>query len=279
MATKSSVGPLQKSARQLSDLVGRDSSLVKTLRPAYEILLECLHGGRGVPWELNGVPYRVSASCRWNMRPDHDSDAVDFFRQHIKPGSLCLDVGANVGIYVLQFATWSSPGGKVVALEPSPDAFRALQRHVRLNGIQAKVELVQAAIGHESGSATFFAHGDDGGSRLGAPQGVCSKPAVPVTVPVFSLDDFCEQKKLAPDFILLDIEGFEIAALAGARRLLQTRRNEMELVVEMHSRFWEVAGTTPEQAKALLNELGLDPVPLTGKDPFVDHCLVHMKRR
>lgn len=270
---------VQQAARSLSGIVGRDSGVIRWLRPAYEVLLECLHGGRGIQWQINGVPYRISASCRWNMKQDHDHEVVEFFRERVKPGSICLDIGANVGIYVLQFATWSSPGGKVVALEPSPDAFRSLKRHVRLNGIEESVELVQAAIGGSTGSATFFAHGDDGGSRLGAPQTLCRQEATPVLVPVFTLDDFCKDRKLEPDVILMDIEGFEIVALAGARHLLASRGNAIELVVEMHPRHWEAAGTTPHQAKAVLDELGLDPIPLTGTNPFVDHCLVHMKRR
>ncbi|CAN5887382.1 hypothetical protein BH18ACI5_BH18ACI5_16260 [soil metagenome] len=32
-----------------------------------------------------------------------------------RPGSTCFDVGANVGVYALQFAHWTGAAGRVVA--------------------------------------------------------------------------------------------------------------------------------------------------------------------
>ncbi|SDG66467.1 FkbM family methyltransferase [Roseospirillum parvum] len=39
----------------------------------------------------------------------------------VTPGSLVLDIGANVGFFARRFADWAGPEGLVVAVEPGPD--------------------------------------------------------------------------------------------------------------------------------------------------------------
>lgn len=74
---------------------------------------------------------------------------------------------------------------------------------------------------------------------------------------------------------MIDIEGFEIAALFGAQRLIRRRRPNLGIIVEMHPNVWDSANTTPARAKALLEDLGLRAVPLTGQsDPLKDWGLV-----
>jgi FkbM family methyltransferase len=51
-------------------------------------------------------------------------------------------------------------------------------------------------------------------SRLGVANAAISQRARTITVPVVTLDDFCESQQLKPDWILIDIEGYEIAAFS-----------------------------------------------------------------
>jgi hypothetical protein len=85
---------------------------------------------------------------------------------------------------------------------------------------------------------------------------------------------------VSPDWLFIDIEGFEIAALEGARNLMKSRGGEMGIVVEMHPDAWHLAGTNRAQLERLLRELGLDAVPLSGQtDALGEHGLVHLSRR
>jgi FkbM family methyltransferase len=260
---------LISSAGRLAELLGRDSPVVRLVRPWYDTVLDLTSGGHGIPWMINGVTYRVVQRQRYQMASAYDAHLADWLTTRVRPGQTALDVGANVGVYVLQFAHWSRPDGRVIAVEPNPSARAVLEKHVRLNGLEPRVEIVSAAVGAAAGEAMLFALDADGMSRLGAPNPSIAGRATPITVPVVTLDDLCESRALAPDWLFLDIEGFEIAALSGARRLLTARRQSMGVVVEMHPDSWEVAGTSRADAESLLRELGLRAEPLSGQaDPL-----------
>lgn len=256
---------LLSSGRRLAELLGRDSRLVRLFRPWYDTVLDLASGGHGIPWPINGVTYRVAPRYRYQLPSAYDPLLAEWLAERVRPGQTVLDVGANVGIYVLQFAHWSRPDGRVIAVEPNPSARAVLEKHVRLNGLDRRVDIVPAAVGATAGEAALFAVDADGMSRLGAPNPTLAGRATAITVPVVSLDDLCESRAIAPDWLLLDIEGFEIAALSGARRLLAARRHSMGVVVEMHPDSWEVAGTSQAEAESLFRELRLRAEPLSGQ--------------
>lgn len=54
---------LQRIARLVSQSLGRDSRLIKSLRPGYESALDYISGGRGVQWKINGAPFRIDPCC------------------------------------------------------------------------------------------------------------------------------------------------------------------------------------------------------------------------
>jgi FkbM family methyltransferase len=266
---------LQATAGKIAERVGRDSWLVRSLRPMYESLLDCTSLGNGIPWTINGTTFRIDPHHRWRMAHEYDSPVAAFLREKIQPGWVCLDVGANLGVYVLQFAHWSGPGGRVIAFEPNPAARRELSKHIRMNGLTERVKVVPAAVAAVSGDATLFAADVDGMSRLGEPNPAIAAKASPIRVPTVTLDDYCMAHHLRPNVLLIDIEGFEIAALAGARRLIESRGEDLTIIVEMHPEAWSSANTSRVQAESLLSELGLNVTPLMGQmDPLDEHASV-----
>lgn len=266
---------VQTAARHTARLIGRESWVIRRLRPVYESLLSLR--GRGIPWEINGVTYRIDPHYRHMLWRDYDAKVASFLSEHVKPGALCLDVGANVGVYVLQFAHWSSPSGQVIAFEPNPEARVILQKHVLMNELQARVRIVPSAVGEIDGRGILYAVGVDGMSRLGSPNKALAGSAREINVPILTLDEYCRTEKLEPDWLFMDIEGFEIAALNGARALIESRRSKLGIIVEMHPSVWDSANTTRARAESLLEDLRLTAVPLTGQsDPLSDYGLVHL---
>ena len=259
-------------AHNVAQMVGRESRIIRYMRPIYRALLVSLGGSKGIPWVINGVTYRIDPHQYHRLAIDHEAPVAAFLREKVKPGAICFDVGANVGAYVLQFAYWSGPTGRIVAFEPNPSAREILWKHIQYNRFAERVRIVSAAVGATTGNAVLYAADADGMSRLGAPNVLIADLVAPINVPVITLDDYCEAEGLIPDWMLIDVEGFEIAVLAGARKLLSRRAKNIGIIVEMHPNVWESANTTRSDAEALLTELDLGLVPLTGqKDPLNEY--------
>ena len=270
---------VQTVAHATGDLIGRDSWLVTSAGPVYERALHWLSRRRGIAWNFNGETFRVDARYRWHLGQRYEVAVAELLRTRVRPGELCLDVGANVGAYVLQLARWSHPGGTVVAFEPNPAALEILMEHVRMNDLQRNVTVVPAAVGATAGTATLYADRADGMSRLGAASPAIAGRAVELSVPVMTLDAYCASHGLSPDWLLIDIEGFEIAALAGARRTIERRGRDLRIVVEMHPDGWDTAGTSVAEAEGLVKDLDLRAISLDGQaDPFGEHGAVELIR-
>ncbi|MFJ4209604.1 FkbM family methyltransferase [Paenarthrobacter sp. NPDC089675] len=65
--------------------------------------------------------------------------------EYLEPGDLVIDVGANIGNHSLYFS--GVCGADVIAFEPLPLAFEVLQRNVRANSLETKIEVQQKAVG------------------------------------------------------------------------------------------------------------------------------------
>jgi FkbM family methyltransferase len=247
------------------------------MRPSYEKLLDGLTGGKGIPWSINGETYQVDSRHRNCFPPIYEPGLAMALRTRVKPGSVCLDVGANIGLYALQFAAWSQPGGRVIAFEPNPGAIRVLKRHLHLNGITDRVDVAPFAAGRSSRQAILYAADHSGMSRLGQPNKIIAGVANSISVNVVSLDSYCRERDVSPDILLMDIEGFEMAALAGAAGIIAERGERLSIFVEMHPAVWDSAGTTVDAAKKLLRTLHRKVVSLSGQaDPFADYGHVEL---
>lgn len=280
MAETRSTASIEHWARRAANRLGRESWLVRRLRPLYETTLDCWTGGHGVAWTLNGLPCRIDPRQRHRLGREYDPEVAAYLRERIRPGDLSLNVGANVGAWALQLAALSAPDGKVIAFEPNPFARRVLERHLRLNRIEARVEVVPAAVSDRAGEAELWVAGADGRSRLGAPNAALAAVSEKLAVEVVSLDGYCAERGLRPRWLMVDVEGFEVGVLAGAHGLLADRRADLGIVVELHPDMWEVSGSSVSALRELLSEVGRVVRPLSGqRDPFAEHGQVALEPR
>lgn len=269
---------IQRAASAVAGWMGHASPLVRILRPRYETLLLWTSGGKGVRWPINGQVFRVDPRYRHRLGQHYDAPVAGYIRKRLRPGAICMDVGANVGVYVLQFSRWAGRNGRVIAFEPNPAAATILRRHVAWNNSDAPVAIVEAAAGASAGSADLFVAAEDGMSRLGEPNALIARDAVPVRVPVVTVDDYCESERVVPDWLFIDVEGFELAVLRGARRTIERAGASLNIVVEMHPNVWESSNASRGEMTAFLEEIGRRVVALTGQaDPLGEHGIVALE--
>jgi len=278
------VGVIRQAVRSMSALAGDESNRVRTLRPSYERLLVWSTRRRGLLHSVNGRErFRIDPRHRTHFPETYEPAVSAYLRERVRPGSCCVNVGAHFGIYGLCLSEWAGSSGRVYAFEPNPRTRRVLEAHVRLNDRQDRVHVVAAAVSDRPGRQVFFAAADgfSGLSRLGTPNPeVPVAPTSAVDVPVTTIDAFCRYAGIDPDWLVIDIEGYEVRALRGAIETLGRGRRRPGVVVEMHPNLWRTAGTSRRQAEDLLRSLALVPIPLSGqRDPLADHGVVALEQR
>jgi FkbM family methyltransferase len=229
-------------------------------------------GRRGLARTVNGMTFRVHPDTRARFAGTYDPGAGRALAERVRPGQEVWNVGANVGVYVLQLARLVGPTGHVVAFEPAPVAADLLWRNVVLNGFADRVTLIRAAAGENTGEIEFFVDGASPLGRAGQANPLLERTAA-VRVPVVTLDQVALDRGRIPDAIVMDIEGFEVAALRASSSLL-TGLGPVRpwLIVELHPDAWSWSGHDRAQLQRVLEGSHLRVVPLSGQgDPLGEY--------
>jgi FkbM family methyltransferase len=179
----------------------------------------------------------------------YEMDKCIRFAKAVPAGGVIYDLGGNVGYYTLISAIRAGEHGKVFVFEPLPRNLGFLKRHLALNRI-GNVTVVEAAVSNRSGTVRFEEDASTSKGRIGA--------GGTLEVGSISLDDWIDQGRLpAPDLLKVDIEGAELLALEGARRMLAAVHPPIFL--STHS------GKVHKECMAFLESLSYRLIPLDNR--------------
>lgn len=160
------------------------------------------------------------------------------------------------GCYIGDFTSWAAkqfPQSNILSFEPDPDSFAKAQKNIGSNG---RIEIVNAALGASKGEAEFFR------GPLSATNSLLPRPADNLrpyypeqacleggmVVNVVTIDEECEMRGIQElELLKLDLQGGELAALRGAKWLLESGLVKV-IVVEVvfvkkyqdQPLFWEI---------------------------------------
>jgi len=188
------------------------------------------------------------------IRDRYERDELDFVRRTVAPGDTVLDIGANIGLFTIIMASLVGPGGKVYAFEPLEQHAAMLERSVAENEFTDRVVVERAAVSHKQGSGHLIsasrtnnaggAYLDDGPAPLGHEIS---------EVKLITLDDYEVRGRVR--FIKIDVEGAELLAFRGARRLL--REDRPVILSELHpQQLAKVSGCTVAEFIAEVESYG-----------------------
>jgi FkbM family methyltransferase len=176
---------------------------------------------RGIQVRLNPdavfeFPYGDGYWSKLLNRTYHYENELELlFRDSTDVDYTLLDCGANYGYWSVLVSSRPFGSHKAIAIEPSGQNFPKLANNAKLNG--NRFEAMKCAIGAARGTARLSGTKHEAFSIAG-------DQTDGEEVPVIALDNLLDDGKVAATgkfLIKLDVEGVEIEAMKGGRRLMQ----------------------------------------------------------
>jgi FkbM family methyltransferase len=177
------------------------------------------------------------------------AEEIQLLERIARPDWRIADVGANQGLYTLLLSRLAF-SGQVYAFEPDPSLFAALEGNVRRNQAQ-NVTLFNAAAAGQAGKLLLQpGQLNRGDNRIIAS---ASSDNHTVEIKAISLDQIIPESRL--DLLKIDVQGFEVEVLKGARQILETNP-DLLIYVEFWPHGLRKAGSDPEELLDILLNAG-----------------------
>tara|TARA_B110000008_G_C16942534_1_gene553098 strand:- start:1343 stop:2005 length:663 start_codon:yes stop_codon:yes gene_type:complete len=159
---------------------------------------------------------------------------INNLQKIIKDTDICWDIGANIGFYSFLFASIAK-NGQVISFEPVSNTFSDLKEGKNLNNYH-NIQLKNFALGSEIkdqkiffdkkelsiGTASFFDHNSFENFE---------------TVQIDKIDNIFKLIKI-PDFIKIDVEGFQMEVVKGAGNFFKKYSPLIMIEIDQNTEKW-----------------------------------------
>jgi len=217
-------------------------------------------GANVLATEVAGMIVGVPGN-EWRMAAYHafrglmEPGLTKYFCSLIKPGTVVVDVGANVGIYTLLAAKLLQGNGKIHSFEPTPRTYVLLKENVQVNGFLELgiINLHQLAVTDKTGQARLSIFNCDCGHNTLFSDGNAD---CEIDVSTTSLDDILANEKQV-DIVKIDAEGAEPLIVRGMKQVIK-RNPKIRIVLEFAPTHLRRAGSSPLELLDEIASLGFD---------------------
>ncbi len=168
----------------------------------------------------------------------------------LRPNDIFYDIGSSVGLVSINAAK-KLTNGKVYSFEPDPENILRLTENYKVNNLK-NFSIQKMAVGDQYGKMKLYTSGSNGYSpSLQKVNGIENY----IEVEVQSIDDLIDSNAIEkPNVIKIDIEGAEMIAIKGMKRLLESDKRPRTLFVELHPDFLPSFSTTTEEIFEYLSQ-------------------------
>lgn len=185
---------------------------------------------------------------RWveeSGRLDHDRYALPIILEYIQPGYTVVDAGAFIGDHTLAYCDAVGKNGDVYAFEPNPAAFECLQYNC------GSAKLFNCGLSNCDEEVNYSVDNNAGAGRISQQSGDGSFCIKTITLDSLNLS--------ALDFFKLDIEGYELNALEGAKETISKYRPVFWIEINVGALAQN--GKTAHDIENFLSQFGYDIIP------------------
>lgn len=173
-------------------------------------------------------------------RLDHDQNALPKILVHINEGDVIFDIGAFIGDHTIAY----SRKGQVHAFEPNPDVFECLKYNMQNKDVVCRCIALSDKVHSYSvivpianiGMATIEDKPDDYGMTS------------------TTIDNYCKDYGIIPNFIKIDAEGFELRILKGGEETI--KKTKPKLVLEVNEYALIQQGASRKELFDYLDSIG-----------------------
>jgi len=187
----------------------------------------------------------------------YDRALHNAIEQRVKPGMVCMDVGANLGEMSLHMASKAGRRGLVYAFEPVPHVFQRVITHIARNGFGKNILAFAVALS-DSNAPVQLAFTDQSADNQALGSIVNTHRAGltrHIEVQGQTLDSFVVERGISRiDFMKVDIQGAEWLMLQGASDVLS--RMQPELMLEISPSDLAEIGKDSRQLASLIESFG-----------------------
>ena len=209
---------------------------------------------QGLRWELDlaeGIDLAIYLFGRFERQTSFTLQSL------LSEGMTVIDLGANIGSHSLPMAKRVGARGRVYAIEPTDWAFAKLLRNLSLNPQLAETVVpIQAAFtdGVTPPPAGFYSSWD-----VTADEGVHpvhgGRIEIASNAAFMTFDEFIQSHRIdRVDLIKMDVDGFEVQLLTGAKESL--KQFHPPILFEFCPHVLTEHKTSPERLLTILSDAG-----------------------
>ena len=178
-----------------------------------------------------------------------DQPVADILRRNLAAGQVMVDIGANIGYMSLVGLSSVGPEGAVYSYEMDVRSYRALAATHRLYGSRYQWIIRNQAVGEQHGFVSVTPTKEYGHAFIDRNSQEIGQVAM---IPLDEGEFAANGGRI--DLIKIDVEGYELHVLRGARRVLSERRPIVvcELVESHLQRF----GASRQEVVSYMESLG-----------------------
>lgn len=202
----------------------------------------------------HGINYRLDISdmVDWYIYFGFKQSAHLQLYKCIKPNHVIIDVGANIGLVSLKSSKLTSASGAVHSFEPDPINFERLTKNIELNNF-SNITSNRLGLGDINGAFELETIDENNlGMHRIALQGAKQNST---QITVITLDEYLDNNTLERvDIIKIDVEGFEMKVLNGAKKCLN--KYHPILFIELDDLFLQAQGDSAEILITFIEEQG-----------------------
>lgn len=212
--------------------------------------------------KVNKIPGKFNIDTRSHilrrilLKKEYEPEIVDIILRNLDPNKDAVNVGANIGLFTNLMASKLNENARVLAIEPTPNAFKLLEQNVVQNNNKNKVVLFNGIATNEPGNYKInIVEGKEEYSSVGniVHPSVKNQEFRTIEVKGETVDNLVKLNSIIPGIIVIDVEGAESLVLKGSMETLE--KYHPIIISELNDDLLKTLNTSSTKVIEILNSL------------------------